>query len=100
MIPTDFEGSNIVFDPPEGQEKEVFSINAMVADTQNPPTPESRVTITCWKPTKEELEEITKTGRIYVWFYCGGGLIPHLVTGHHPLNSEATERNTLGDNDF
>lgn len=43
------------------------------------------VAISCWRPTREELEEINRTGRVWLFVY-GEGHPPVAVSGHHPFN--------------
>lgn len=42
------------------------------------------VVVTCWKCTKEELDEINKTGRVWL-MVCGQTMQPSYVTGIKPL---------------
>lgn len=70
MIPAAFEQENAVFDTPEGMSpEEVSPISAwhgLIGDKE--------FVVTCWKATKEELEEINKTGR--VWLLVMGKTMP------------------------
>lgn len=73
--PTNFDESNIVMDPPPGvSQDECSSINAFT---------DGHHFITCWKVTAEELEEINRTGRI--WLCQLGGMRAHFITGHKPI---------------
>ena len=41
--------------------------------------------LSCWKMTKEELEEVNRTGR--VWLVVVGSVMPPVIlSGTHPLN--------------
>jgi hypothetical protein len=58
-----FDESNTFLGPPAGMtEDEVYSLSIWRGnDTQHRPT-----VISCWKLTKEELEEINRTGRVWL----------------------------------
>lgn len=43
--------------------------------------------ITCWKITKEELEEINKTGRIWLWIW-GNTMPPAYVGIENPFKGD------------
>jgi hypothetical protein len=43
--------------------------------------------ISCWKVTKEELEEIRRTGRIWLFVY-GRGMPPVALSGKNPFSKE------------
>lgn len=76
--PTGFKEANKVFGPPPGvSEEQVGSINACV-------TGDNQV-VTCWRLSAEELEEVNRTGRI--WLGVHGGLPPHWISGHYPFTS-------------
>ena len=81
MIPANFEEANTIFGPPEGMtEDDVKSIRAYVGEHLD----SSAVTITCWKPTREELDSIEKTGRVWLMIF-GKGMPPVAVTGWSPF---------------
>lgn len=84
MIATAFEESNLYFDKPEDMtydECEALSVfTGRTADGQP-------IIISCWKATKEELEEINKTGRIWCFHY-GTGLQPHALSGTNPFKEQ------------
>lgn len=67
MLPTTFEGCNFVFTKPEGWRDEdcgdlpVYRGRALTEDGGTYPC-----IISCWKFSKEDLEEIQKTGCIYL----------------------------------
>lgn len=83
MIPCSFPESNGYYDRPENMpECEVLS-TFTGKDLGG-----QLVVISCWKPTKEELEEINNTGRIWVWHF-GTPLQPHAVTGTSPFQEKA-----------
>ena len=84
MFPTDFDGSNHVIDKPhELSRDECEALNVFVGkfpDGQD-------VIVSCWKPTMDELEEIRKTGRVWV-YHWGRSLQPHYVGGKNPFEVE------------
>ncbi len=84
MISTAFNEENVVFDTPEGLTTvECEPISAWMGTIDNT-TP---AVISCWKVTKEELEEIQKTGR--VWLYVMGNRMPPVhLTGIHPFTDK------------
>ncbi len=47
------------------------------------------VIISCWQPTPEELEEINRTGKVWL-FIVGTSQPPVSVTGHHPFVASVT----------
>jgi hypothetical protein len=81
MIPCNFPESNGYFDKPDSMSRdecEALSTWTGTDPQQNP------VIISCWKPTKEELEEINRTGRIWC-YHWGNFLQPHSLGGHNPF---------------
>lgn len=84
MIATAFEESNFYFDKPADMtydECEVLSVFAGATADRQP------IVISCWKATKEELEEINKTGRVWCFHY-GTGLQPHALSGTNPFKEQ------------
>jgi hypothetical protein len=67
--PVDFEGTNVVFGPPEGRD-DVGTVRAF----RN-----KACVVVCWELTPDELREIVETGRIYISQMSNGGLAPHYV---------------------
>lgn len=83
MFPTDFDESNCIVDKPNDLSRdECEPLNVCVAESSIGP-----VIISCFKPTMEELEEITKTGRVWI-YHWGNQLQPHAVSGHFPFHTE------------
>lgn len=73
MFPTDFDQSNKVFDKPQSMTRdECEAVNCFVGKD----VAGQDVILTCWKPTREELEEINRTGRVWCYHY-GNYLQPH-----------------------
>lgn len=81
MYPCSFDEANKVFDKPNNMTyEECGALNVFIGqDTVGTP-----VIISCWKPTKEELEEINNTGRIWCFHY-GLSLPPHAIAGNNPF---------------
>lgn len=82
MIPTSFEGENCVLDPPKGMsldDCEVLNVFRGVGHNNNIP-----IVISCWKPDKAELEEIIKTGRVWL-VIMGNTMPPAFLSGISPF---------------
>lgn len=81
MFATDFPESNHIIDkPPNMTRDECEPLNVFIGkDTAN-----NNIIISCWKPTKEELEEINSTGRIWCYHF-GQSLQPHSLSGENPF---------------
>jgi hypothetical protein len=84
-----FDQENTIFNPPEGvSNKDCNSISAYRGDINyededgNPMSAEC--VITCWRLTKEELEEVNRTGRIWLYIH-GTGMPPVSVSGSNPF---------------
>ena len=81
MIATSFPESNKVIDKPESMTRdECDALSVFVGKDTNG----FDVIISCWKPTKEELEEFNKTGRLWIYHY-GTILQPHSASCHNPF---------------
>jgi len=81
MEPANFDGTNSIFGPPKGMtEGEVQSIFARIIVEPESNVP---VIVTCWKPTKEELTEILRTGRVWLGVFSAS-LPPVYVSGFEP----------------
>jgi len=93
MEPTSFDESNIYFDKPADMAYEQCNPLSVFAGTDTEGNP---IIISCWKATKEELEEINKTGRIWCYHY-GTGLQPHALSGHNPFHGPQN-RSTISRN--
>lgn len=81
MIPSSFDEANQVVDKPIDMTRdECGALDTWVGqDSDGLP-----VVISCWKMTKEELEEVNKTGRVWCFHY-GNYLQPHALSGLHPF---------------
>ena len=87
MLPSTFEQSNFVYTKPKGWEDEqcmdlpVWKGEAPIdeAGTTQP------CIISCWKLSKEDLEEINKTGQIWLSI-TGHGMPPVSLFTENPFN--------------
>lgn len=61
MVPTSFAESNGTLDPPRGMEDCCDPLAVAYGKLNEMP-----VVVSCWKLTKEELEEINRTGRVWL----------------------------------
>lgn len=80
MVPSNFPQSNDCLSPPEGVDLDDCSVLSVWRGTVD----RQPVVISCWKPTKEELDEINKTGRIWLWIW-GTTMPPAALTGSDPF---------------
>lgn len=89
MEATSFDESNHVFDKPSSMTyDECDPLSVWVGnDANNQP-----VIISCFKPTKEELEEINRTGRVWC-FHWGTQLQPHGLSGTNPFKKRENDGN-------
>lgn len=81
MFASSFDEANAVLDRPEDMTREqcpaLCVCRAYSAEAKIP------VIVSCWKPTKAEIKEIIKTGRI--WLTVAGETMPPVVlTGFKP----------------
>ena len=81
MFAADFAESNDVIDKPADMDRDDCEALCVFRGTD---TKGQNVTISCWKPTAAELEEINRTGRVWVWHF-GNYVQPHSVGGHNPF---------------
>jgi hypothetical protein len=80
MTPASFDESNVVLDKPQDMSyDECDALSVLRTET----TEGLPVVISCWKPTKEELDEIIKTGRVWLTIY-GYTMPPAYVSGTKP----------------
>ena len=81
-FPSSFPESNGVLDKPSGVPSDDCSPLAVaIVSIQKSP-----VTISCWKLTQVELDEIVRTGRIWLGVLGTSNIPPMWVTGHNPFN--------------
>jgi hypothetical protein len=83
MIATSFEESNHIMDTPDGVDPDfVQPLSTCFSVSMEWEAP---VIVTCWKPTKEEIAEINKTGRIWITI-LGAGMQPIYPSGLNPFD--------------
>lgn len=83
LHPTNFDGSNVVLLPPEGKtSEEVYALCAAHVAVLN-----EVAVMTCWKPTKDHIEEIAKTGKIWI-VMMGVSAPPMMVAVKKPTDYE------------
>lgn len=82
MIATAFDEDNFVLSAPEGT-AEGDGVHCLSV-YRGPMEGGIPVVVSCWKPTKDELAEITRTGR--VWLTVMGTTMPPVaVSGFSPF---------------
>lgn len=87
MFPTAFDEENQVLHPPSGVSPEEVSMLSVHIGTDQDG---NHLVISCWKPTKEELEEINRTGRVWLLLW-GLTMQPAALSGINPFTK--TEEN-------
>ena len=80
--PSSFEESNQVLSAPEGLGDDVTALSVYVGVEESI---QAILTVSCWKLTQQELDEVNKTGRIWLCVYMGGTMPPCYVTGQKPF---------------
>lgn len=86
MNPTNFDESNHVIDKPADMDREHCDALCVWQGEVDDGEFKSPVIISCWKVTQEELDEINRTGRVWIWHY-GNYLQPHSATGTSPFKA-------------
>lgn len=82
MVPTNFDGSNGVLDKPEDMDREECTpLCVQFCAIQPEGLP---VTMSCWKLEQEELEEIKRTGRVWL-SVVGIGMPPVILSVAKPV---------------
>lgn len=82
MEPTNFDEANLSLGPPEGMTEDEVRTLRVWRGTDEDMLP---VVISCWKPTQEEIDEIQKTGRVWLRLY-GQSMPPAAIQGHSPFD--------------
>ena len=84
MEASSFDEANAVYGKPEGMSAdECNPLSVMRGHVGNLPC-----LVSCWKPTQAEMDEIQRTGR--VWLVIVGYMLPPLyLAGHKPEMSQA-----------
>jgi hypothetical protein len=81
MSPCAFDQENTILDPPEGMSCDQVSCMSAYRGMTNEGIP---ITISCWRLSREELEEITRTGRCWL-LMMGHDMSPSHITGANPF---------------
>lgn len=81
MIPTSFTESDAVLGRPQYMTDDECSCLSILRTTTTDGTP---VVLSCWKLTAEELEEVNRTGRVWLTV-VGQTMPPVMVDGVKPL---------------
>jgi hypothetical protein len=83
MLPVEFEQCNFTFTKPSSMtDEECLPLRVFKGqDTTGVP-----VIISCWQFSKEDLEEIEKTGRVYLTI-CGTGMPPISLQTESPFEA-------------
>lgn len=76
MVPTAFDEANVVLDKPAGVDRDDCEALGVLRARDARGWP---VVISCWKMTREELDEVNRTGRI--WLVIAGETMP-MVSPH------------------
>jgi hypothetical protein len=76
MEATSFDESNHVLGAPKGMTAEECSPLSVFMHTTRPDR-QTEIVISCWKLTTEELDEINRTGR--VWLFVWGQTMPPVL---------------------
>lgn len=89
MEPSSFSESNAVLSKPSNMTDDECSALSTFRGQDEHGHP---IIVSCWKITKEELEIITKTGRVWL-VVCGVSMPPVMLLGDNPFKptSEPTE---------
>ncbi len=74
MEPASFDESNDMLNRPKGMSDEECAPLCIFRDMETP------TVISCWKVTKEELDEINRTGRVWLRIW-GKSMPPAYVSG-------------------
>lgn len=84
-----FAGSNFTFKAPEGRDD--------IGDLHTFRQPNGPANVSCWKLTKEELEEISRTGEIYLSVMSGGVFYPSFVGSLTTVRSVVVDYGVIWD---
>lgn len=82
--PASFDEANFVLDKPQGMSHEECGALSIWRGATEGGKP---VVISCWKFTQEELEEINRTGRVWLMMY-GETTQPAAVCGVKPFGGK------------
>ncbi len=80
-----FDESNLVLSAPEGLESRVSALSVYKGLDSGFST-----VVSCWKFTQQELDNINKTGRVFIGV-MGETMPPIWVDGNHPFKQESND---------
>ncbi len=83
MTPTNFPESTDVIDKPKEWDYDQCDPLCTASGTLDDGR---KVIISCWKFTQDELAEINKTGRLWLYVF-GDFMVPVALTGHYPFKN-------------
>lgn len=87
MVPCSFDESNAVFGRPSTMnDEECVALSALQTATDKG----LPVVVSCWKLTIEELEQVNRTGRIWLTI-CGDMMPPVCLDGFKPFSPNQPE---------
>jgi len=81
MEPASFDQADTVLDKPQGFSHDQCGALSVFRGRRSDGLP---VVISCWKPTREELAEIQRTGRVWL-MVIGETMPPCYLDGHNPF---------------
>ena len=81
MIPTSFDESNGVLDKPPGMTYDECEVLSVWRGESSDGVP---LVVSQWKPTREELDEINRTGRVWL-IVLGHTMPPASLDGNSPF---------------
>lgn len=87
MVPTSFLEENVLLGVPPGLSSEQCESITAYQGFQEDGMP---VTVTCWKFTKEDLEQLRKTGRLWL-VHAGHDVSPIYPTTENPFSQDQPE---------
>ena len=85
MVPTSFDESNMVLNrPPDMTDEQCGPLSVWVGNVTGPVGDVQPTVVSCYKLTADELEEIRRTGRIWLGV-LGNTMPPVWLTTHSPF---------------
>lgn len=89
-MPASFDESNgFLSKPPDMTNDQCESLSVWRGNTEIEDAGAAMPTVvSCWKLTAEELVEVNRTGRVWLWV-IGVTMPPVILTGHKPMFPEA-----------
>ena len=81
MIPTSFEESNAVLEKPKGMSEDLCEALSVFVGASSDGVP---VVVSCWKLTKDEVDTLIRTGRVWM-VIVGHSMQPAFLTAESPF---------------